>query len=318
MRAMVLAAGLGTRLRPITYELPKPLVPVLDRPVMEHILELIAKHGFEEAITNLSHLPEQIRNRFGDGSGLGISLSYSVEEELLGTAGGVRNVSEFFGDEAFAIISGDALTDVDLSAMRAAHEANGGIATLALKPVPDPREYGVVILGDDGRIQGFQEKPAPGEELSDLANCGIYMFQPEIFDYFPETAFVDWATDVFPVLLDNDVPFHGHGIDAYWNDVGSIEEYRQSNFDALAGEVKLTPGEHDDDAIPADAEVEGDVFVGAGADIGAVTRLAGPLVIGREARVGKGSQLKESVLLPGTEIAAGTMLMRAVAGTRPA
>ena len=145
-----------------------------------------------------------------DGSALGIELTYSYEDELLGTAGGVRNVAEYFGSEPFLVMAGDALTDIDLAALRAAHEANGGIATLAVKRVPNVSEFGVVIVDSDGRIQGFQEKPDPAEALSDLASCMIYMLSPEIFDYFPDQPAVDFALDVFPALLDNDVPFHVH------------------------------------------------------------------------------------------------------------
>ena len=156
----------------------------------------------------------------------------------MGTAGGVRNAREHFGDETFLVISGDALTDIDLTALMKTHEEKGGIATLALKRVDDPREFGVVIVAEDGRIQGFQEKPDPAEALSNLGNCGIYVFEPEIFDYFPEPDFVDWAMDVYPKLLEQDVSFYGHEFPEYWNDVGSLEEYRQGNFDALTGAVE--------------------------------------------------------------------------------
>ena len=209
MRAMVLAAGLGTRLRPLTYEITKPMVPVLDRPVMEHILELLSRHSFEEVIANLHYFPDTIRDYFGE------RVSYSYEQELLGTAGGVRACADFFGDEAFLVISGDALTDIDLGALAARHAQAGGIATLAVKQVADTREYGVVLHDRDGRVTGFQEKPSPDEALSDLGNCGIYMFDPKIFDYFPERPFADWAKDVFPTLLENDVPFHIHEVREY-------------------------------------------------------------------------------------------------------
>src|ERR1700737_4521570 len=208
---MLLAAGLGTRLRPLTYEIAKPMVPVLDRPVMAHIVDLLDRHGFEEVIANLHHFPDSIRAYFGD------RLAYRYEKELLGTAGGVRNCADFLGAEAFLIISGDALTDIDLTRFAERHRAAGGIATLAVKQVPDTREYGVVLHDADGRIIGFQEKPAPEEALSDLGNCGIYIFEREIFDYFPQRPFVDWAQDVFPKLLANDVPFHIHEIQEYWN-----------------------------------------------------------------------------------------------------
>ena len=236
---MLLAAGLGTRLRPLTYELPKPMVPILGRPVMEHIMRLLARHDFADVVANLHYFPDLIREHFGDGSRQGIKLVYSYEEELLGTAGGVRNVRDHFEGQTFLVISGDALTDIDLTAFYKAHKQKGGIATLALKHVDDPSQLGVVIVNDEGRIQGFQEKPAPGEELSNLGSCGIYMFEPEIFDYFPDKEFVDWAQDVYPALLDQDVPFYGHEIAEYWNDVGSFEEYRQGNFDALEGRVQV-------------------------------------------------------------------------------
>ena len=248
-----MAAGLGTRLRPVTYEMPKPMVPVLNRPVMEHIVELLARHGFTEVIANLHWFPALIRERFGDGSRLGVELGYSEEEQLLGTAGGVRNASGFLGD-SFLVISADAVTDIDLTAMREFHDSHDGIATLATKRVQDTSEFGVVVTGQDGRVQGFQEKPDPAEALSSLANCGIYMFDAGIFDYFlpegerskvakPEDppGFNDWATDVLPALLENDVPFYSHEIGAYWNDIGNLEELRRSNIDALCGAVDLDP-----------------------------------------------------------------------------
>jgi mannose-1-phosphate guanylyltransferase len=322
---MVLAAGLGTRLRPLTYEMPKPLVPVLNRPIMDHILELVRRHGFTDVVANLSYLPDQVRGRYGDGSEFGISLEWSFEEELLGTAGGVRNVRDFFGDEPFLVMAADALTDIDLTALREAHDRHGGIATLAVKRVPNTREYGVVIAGADGRVQGFQEKPDPAEALSDLANCMIYILRPEIFDYFPDRPFVDFALDVFPALLESDVPFHVHEIGAYWNDVGSLDEYLQGNLDALSREVKLgTPGGESRDGVtvgegtslPEDGELEPPILLGEGCEIGAGVRLDGPLVIGDRCRIGSGARLKRSVLLAGTEIAERSVLASGIAALR--
>jgi mannose-1-phosphate guanylyltransferase len=316
MKAMLLAAGLGTRLRPLTYELPKPMVPVLGRPVMEHIMRLLAKHGFDDVVANLHYFPDLIRNRFGDGSEYGVRLVYSYEPELLGTAGGVRNVREHFGDETFLIISGDALTDIDLGALWAAHKEKGGIATLALKRVEDTSQFGVVIVADDGRIQGFQEKPDPAEALSNLGNCGIYVFEPEIFDYFPEQEFVDWAMDVFPTLLAQDVGFYGHEFPDYWNDVGSLEEYRQGNFDALEGRVRVEMSSNGA-AAPGDAEVEGPVFIGEGCEIASGVRLTGPVVIGDGSRIGENSALRDTIVWPHTDVDPGTVLIGAVAGERP-
>jgi mannose-1-phosphate guanylyltransferase len=314
---MVLAAGLGTRLRPLTNEITKPMVPVLDRPVMAHILDLLDGHGFEQVIANLHYFPDSIQQYFGE------RLNYRFEPELLGTAGGVRACADFFGEEAFLVISGDALTDIDLSAFVARHRESGGVATLAVKKVSDTREYGVVLHDRDGRITGFQEKPSPEEALSDLGNCGIYIFEPKIFDYFPERPFVDWAQDVFPTLLENDIPFHIHEVREYWNDVGSLSELRQGTFDALRGELRLqvegrelAPGVivAGETIVPPSAEINGSVWIGHDVQIGENVRLTGPLVLGDGARVGEGAQLRESIVLPGTIIAADAILIGAIAG----
>ena len=314
---MVLAAGLGTRLRPLTYEINKPMVPVLDRPVMAHIVDLLDRYGFEETIANLHYFPDSIREYFGE------RLSYRTEPELLGTAGGVRGCAEFFGDEAFLVISGDALTDIDLRAFAARHREAGGVATLAVKKVEDTREYGVVLHDRAGRITGFQEKPSPEEALSDLGNCGIYIFDPKIFDYFPERPFVDWAQDVFPALLENDVAFHIHEVSEYWNDVGSLGELRQGTFDALEGKLRLemvgeevSPGVivAGGQSLPQDIEVEGPVWIGHDVQIGAGVRLMGPVVLGDGARVGAKVQLRESIVFPGTVLAEESILIGAIAG----
>lgn len=333
---MVLAAGLGTRLRPITYAMPKPMVPVLNRPVMEHIVRHLAGHGFSEAIANLHWFPQTIEGHFGDGSDFGLKLSYSPEEQLLGTSGGVRNAADFLGD-SFLVISGDALTDIDLGAMRAFHESHDGVATLATKRVTDTTQFGVAITGADGRIQGFQEKPEPAEALSDLANCGIYMFRSEIFDFFPEpgtskaagpgdpAGFADWAMDVFPALMENDVAFYSHEIDAYWNDIGNLDELRGGNLDALNGAVKVEPGAPEvaagvRSASPlADAEIDGTVLIGSGVELGSGVRIQGPAIVGDGCRIGDGAWVRDSILLTGTELAPEAMLIGAIAGrvTKP-
>ena len=314
---MVLAAGLGTRLRPLTYEIPKPMVPVLDRPVMAHIIDLLDRHGIDEVIANLHYFPDTIRGYFG------ARLAYRFEEELLGTAGGVRNCADFFGGESFLVISGDALTDIDLEAFSARHRAAGGIATIAAKRVADTREYGVVLHDRDGRITGFQEKPDPAEALSDLGNCGIYMFEPEIFDYFPKEPFADWAKDVFPALLDADVPFHVHEVGEYWNDVGSLDELRQGTFDALQGHLHLEVEGEELEAglvigagsgIDGVALIEPPVWIGRDVELGADVRLQGPVALGDGVRVGDGAALRDAVVLPGTEIAPGAIVIGAIAG----
>jgi mannose-1-phosphate guanylyltransferase len=340
MRAMILAAGLGTRLRPLTYLMPKPVAPVLNRPIIARIAELLAGHGFEEVVTNVSYLPEQIRAVLGDGSDFGLRVTYSEEPEPLGTAGGVGKVRDFLAEtDSFLIISGDALTDIDLSAMRRAHEANverAAIATLATKRVEDTTQFGVAITDDDGRIQGFQEKPDPAEALSDLANCGIYMFRREIFDHFPPEdhtspagdedqppGFVDWAMDVFPSLLDGDIPFYSHEIDAYWNDIGSVEEFVQGNLDALRGAVaaeppagEISPGIYAGDASDLDGvKVKPPVVIGRDCEIGAGTDLHGPVVIGDRCRIGAGAMIREAVILSDAELGAGAVVVGGLSGT---
>jgi mannose-1-phosphate guanylyltransferase/mannose-1-phosphate guanylyltransferase/phosphomannomutase len=328
---MVLAAGLGTRLRPITYEMPKPMVPVLNRPVMEHILRLLARHGFEQTIANLHWFPELIEGYFGDGSACGVELSYSREEQLLGTSGGVRRAADFLGD-SFVVISGDALTDIDLGAMRRFHESHDGVATLATKRVEDTSQFGVAITGSDGRIQGFQEKPDPAEALSDLANCGIYMFRSEIFDFFPDPGaskaagegdpegFADWAMDVFPRLLDGDVPFYSHEIEDYWNDIGNLEELRSGNVDALTGTVavdregELREGFRSGEPAPGEGDLVGPVLLGPGCELGDDVRIDGPSVIGDGVRIGDGARLREVIALPGSEVPPGAVLIGAILG----
>lgn len=328
---MVLAAGLGTRLRPITYAMPKPMVPVLNRPVMEHIVRLLAGHGFNEAIVNLHWFPETIEVHFGDGSAFGVELTYSREEKLLGTAGGVRNAANFLGG-SFLVVAGDALTDIDFTAMRKFHESHDGLATVATKRVSNTDEYGVVLTGEDGRIQGFQEKPDPAEALSDLANTCIYMFRSEVFDFFPAPgaskaakpddapSFADWAMDVFPALLESDMPFYSHEIEAYWNDIGNIDELRQGNLDALHGAVRIDPGapEVGEGVWAASSldgvEVEGSALIGEGVEFGSGVRIQGPAIVGDGCRVGDGAWVRDSILLSGAELASEAMLVGAIAG----
>jgi mannose-1-phosphate guanylyltransferase/mannose-1-phosphate guanylyltransferase/phosphomannomutase len=284
---------------------------------MAHILDLLEQHGLEQVIANLHYFPDTITEHFED------RLTYRFEPELLGTAGGVRNCADFFGEESFLVISGDALTDIDLTALVDRHLKAGGVATLAVKKVPDTQEYGVVLHDREGRITGFQEKPAPEEALSDLGNCGIYVFTPEIFDHFPDRPFVDWAKDVFPALLEADVPFHIHEIDEYWNDVGSLSELRDGTFDALRGKLRLkmdgserSPGVivAEDCQLPQSVEIDGPVWIGSGVQIGEGARLTGPVVLGDGASVGDGAQLRESIVFPGTSLAAGAISIGGIEG----
>jgi mannose-1-phosphate guanylyltransferase/mannose-1-phosphate guanylyltransferase/phosphomannomutase len=304
------------------------MVPVANRPVIEHILRLLRRHGLGEVVANLHWFPETIRGHLGDGSALGVELSYRLEEELLGTAGGVLNVRDFLTAEQgpFLVMAGDALSDVDLAALVEAHRAGGGIATLATKRVTNVSEYGVIVTDSEQRVVGFQEKPDPAEALSDLANCMIYVLEPEVFDYFPEKPDPDFALDVFPALLAADVPFHVHVADAYWNDVGSPDEYLQGNLDAVTGEVELESEgallagatEEEPDGQEGGWTLSGTALVGAGAQIGEGARLDGPLVIGPGVKIGAGACVRRSVLLAGAEIAADALVSGSIIGRRGA
>ncbi|MHB9149388.1 MAG: sugar phosphate nucleotidyltransferase [Thermoleophilia bacterium] len=314
MRAMIMAAGLGTRLMPLTGSLPKPMVPIAGRPALDHILDLLRRHGVTEVVINLHHFPDVIRDYFGDGSPMGMSIRWAYEEELLGTAGGVKNNQSFLGGGPFLVMSGDSLTDVDLTEVIAAHRSTGGIATLVSKQVADTSQYGVVVVDEDRRIRGFQEKPAPQDALSDLCNCGIYLFEPAIFEHIPADTFYDFGRQVFNDLLVKDVPFHTHPTADYWSDVGNLEDYRQGNFDALAGRVRVEsagrevrsggPGEEDGTAIRVgegveiarSAQIKGPVLVGDGCSIAADVVIEGPVVLGDGTTVGPESVVSRSIL----------------------
>lgn len=300
-KAMIMAAGLGTRLYPLTGLTAKPMVPILNRPVMQHMLDLLVRHGITEVAANLHYHPDKIVSHFGDGSDYGVRLHYNVEEELLGTAGGVGAFRELFADGTFLVMSGDGLTDVDLSAFLAAHRRTRGIASLAVKRVADASQYGVVVADRDGRVSGFQEKPSRDEALSDVCNTGIYAFEPAIFDYVAPGAFVDWAKDVFPALLTDGAPFHRWVLDGYWNDVGNIEQYRLGNFDALMGRVDVkVPGRRvsrgvwvgEGSRIASDVELRAPVLVGAGCLVEDGARLIGPLIVGDGCVIERGAVLE--------------------------
>ena len=308
-----MAAGLGTRLRPLTYEIPKPLVPVANRPIMEHILLLLRRHGFGPVIANLHWFPDTIRDRFGDGSGLGIDLTYSYEEELLGTAGGVRNVAEFFGDEPFLVMAADALTDIDLAALRAAHEANDGIATLAVKRVSDVSEFGVVITDSDGRDPGLPGEARPGRgalrpgELHDLRpRPGDLRLlpRPSPWSTSPSTCSRPCSKTTSPSTSTRSTPTGTTSArcrstcGATWT---PSRAWWRSSWPASCSSPRA-PTRRWSEAIRASAAA---VLAAEGCEIDPGARLDGPLVIGAGCTVGAGARVKESVLLPGAEVAAG-------------
>jgi mannose-1-phosphate guanylyltransferase len=303
MKAMILAAGLGTRLRPLTEEISKPMVPIVNRPVMEHIVDLLAAHGFDELYVNLHYHPDVITRHFGDGEHWGLSITYSYEEQLQGTAGGVKKLERELEGETFLVISGDALTDLDLTSLLAFHKSHGRLATLVVTTVRDPSKYGVVITENDGRITGFQEKPSREEAKSFVANSGIYVFEPGVLEMIPE-GFYDFGSQLFPRFLEEGIEFFAYRHGDYWNDVGSIEEYKAGNFDALTGKVKVKiPGVHigedvwigDETVIEEEVIMVGPICIGARCQVKKGARLFGPLVVGDRTIIDRGAILYRGI-----------------------
>jgi mannose-1-phosphate guanylyltransferase / phosphomannomutase len=225
MKAVVMAGGEGTRLRPMTSSMPKPLLPVANRPIMEHVLRLLKRHGLSETVVTVQFLASLVKNYFGDGEELGMELTYANEEKPLGTAGSVKNAEEALKDDTFLVISGDALTDFDLTDLIAFHKEKGGLVTVCLTRVPNPLEFGITIVDEDGQVERFLEKPTWGQVFSDTVNTGIYVMEPEVFDYVQADTSVDWSGDVFPQLMKEGKPIYGYIAEGYWEDVGTHESY---------------------------------------------------------------------------------------------
>ena len=304
MKAVVMAGGEGTRLRPMTSDLPKPLLPVVNRPVMEHVLRLLKRHALTETVVTVQFLAAMVRDRFGDGQELGMSLTYAAEEVPLGTAGSVKNAEEALRDDTFLVISGDALTDIDLTALIAFHRARGAMVTVCLTRVPDPLEFGITIAGDDGRVERFLEKPTWGQVFSDTVNTGIYVMEPEVLGYVAAGESVDWAGDVFPRLLREGKPVYGYVADGYWEDIGTHASYLKAQADVLRRKVDV--GVDGFESSPG-------IWVAAGAEVDPDAVLHGPVYIGEGARVEAGARIGEHTVLGcGTVVRAGAFLEHAV------
>src|SRR5436305_3570188 len=293
MKAVVMAGGEGTRLRPLTSNQPKPMVPIVGKPCMEHILELLREHDFEDVVVTVAFLPQAIRSYFGDGESLGLSIEYSVEESPLGTAGSVRLASDKL-DETFAVISGDALTDVDLGKLVAFHEDKGAAVTIGLKSVPNPLEFGIVVTDDEGRIERFLEKPSWGQVFSDTINTGIYVLDPEVLRHVPTDRPYDFPKEPFPFLLEIGRPLYGYVFDEYWQDIGNLDQFRQANFDALDEAVDLdVPG----------IRIRGNVFLGEGVELDDLEQIEGPAFVGNYSRIAAGATVAPySVLSSGVTL----------------
>ena len=279
MKAVIMAGGEGTRLRPLTSNAPKPMLPLVNRPMMEHIIELLKRHGIDEIVVTVAFMANAIRNHFGDGSDLGVHMVYATEETPLGTAGSVRNAMEHL-TERFLVISGDVLTDIDLSKIVAYHEEKGALATIGLAHVENPLEFGIVITQEDGRIERFLEKPSWGQVFSDTINTGIFVLEPEIFDYIAPDQAVDFSGEVFPRLLADDRPLYGAIAEGYWEDVGTLEAYLSAHKDILDGKVQV--------GIEGFELTDG-VYLGEGADVHPEAQIVAPCVIGDNCRLEGGA-----------------------------
>ncbi len=328
MKAMVLAAGKGTRLFPLTGQIPKPMAPVVDTPIIHHIFDLLARHGATEARVNIHYLADTLLEAYSEESRVnGMRVRLLREENLTGTAGGVKHLAgvtpaaDF--DETFVVVSGDALTDVDIKSLVAFHEEKEALATIALHRVYDTSEFGVVEVDREGNILGFQEKPDPKEAISTLANAGVYVFDPRVLEYIPESTFFDFARDVFPRLLEAGERFLGYQDDFYWSDIGTLEAYRQAQYDVLSGKVRAkVPGEKrgetlwvgENAQIHPSAGLEGYVVVGRDAVVGRGVTLAGDVTVGTDCWVRPNATIKRSILLPGASVGDGAYLEDCIVG----
>ena len=327
MRAVLMAGGSGTRLRPLTCDLPKPMVPVLNRPIAEHIVNLLRRHDIKEVIATLHYLPDVMRDYFQDGSDFGVQMTYAVEEDQpLGTAGCVKNISELL-DDTFLVISGDSITDFDLKEAVRFHKGKGSKATLVLTRVPNPIEFGVVITDEEGNIKRFLEKPSTSEIFSDTVNTGTYILEPEVLDYLPANQEQDFSKDLFPLLLEKGEPMYGYVADGYWCDVGHLEAYREAQYDALDGKVLVDfaypeekPGVYigQNTHIDPDATIKPPVLIGSNCRIGARAVLEPGTVIGDNVTVGSDADLKRPIIWNGAIIGDETHLRACVIarGTR--
>ena len=293
MKAVVMAGGEGTRLRPLTSNQPKPMVPIVGKPCMEHIIELLKKHDFDDIVVTLAFMPQAIRGYFGAGESQGVPIRYSVEESPMGTAGSVK-LAEDALDEPFLVISGDALCDIDLSALVRFHQEKEALVTIGLVSVDNPLEFGIVVTDEDGRIERFLEKPSWGQVFTDTINTGIYVLDPEVLRHVPEDRPFDFSKELFPLLLEMGRPLYGYVAEGYWQDIGNLDQFRQANFDALDEKVALNV---------AGIKLRGNVWVGEGVELADLESVEGPAFIGNycriapQASVGRYSVLSPSVTL---------------------
>jgi mannose-1-phosphate guanylyltransferase len=320
MRAMILAGGMSTRLYPLTRQVPKPIVPVVGEPISGHVMRWLASFGYDEVAINVFYLADLVERTFGDGSRYGVKLHYVHERELTGSAGALKQVEGWF-DGTFVVVGCDDLTNADLASLVAFHKRAGAVATIGLVEADEVDQYGVVILDERGRITGFQEKPVKGTEKSKLANTGIYVFEPAIFERIPAGTFYDFGKQVFPELLRDGLPFYGMTLGgAYWRDIGTPDEYRRATEDMLSGAVSIkgarATGIPAGVIVPSDASIEGDVRVGEDVEIGSGARIIGPSVVGDGVRIGSAAVLERAIVWNGSTIGPGATVRDTIVGER--
>ncbi|MGF1493885.1 MAG: sugar phosphate nucleotidyltransferase [Microcoleaceae cyanobacterium] len=333
MKAMILAAGKGTRVRPITYTIPKPMIPILQKPVMEFLVELLRQHGFDQIMVNVSHLAEEIENYFRDGQRFGVHISYSFEGRIedgnligkaIGSAGGMKKIQDFypFFDDTFVVLCGDALIDLDLTKAVQWHREKGSLATIVMKSVPREKvsSYGVVVTDEEGRIKTFQEKPAVEEALSTSINTGIYIFEPEIFNYIPSGCEFDIGGDLFPKLVEMGAPFYGTTMDFEWVDIGKVPDYWEAVRGVLNGQIKNVPvpGQQVKPGIYTGLNVavnwdkvniQGPVYIGGMTQIEDGATIVGPTMIGQNCRVCRDAYVDNSVIFEYSRLGQGVRLV---------
>ncbi len=333
MKAMILAAGKGTRVRPITHTIPKPLIPILQKPVMEFLLELLRNHGFDQVMVNVSHLAEEIESYFRDGQRFGVHIGYSFEGrivdgnlvgEALGSAGGLRRIQDFnpFFDDTFVVLCGDALIDLDLTAAVKWHKEKGAIATVVTKSVPreNVSSYGVVVTDDDGRIKTFQEKPSVEEALSTNINTGIYIFEPEVIDYIPPNQNYDIGSELFPKLVEVGASFYAVSMDFEWVDIGKVPDYWHAIRGVLLGEIKnvaipgteVAPGIYTGLNVAVNwdkVDITGPVYIGGMTRIEDGAKIIGPAMIGPNCWVCSRATVSNSVIFEYSRLGPGVHLV---------
>ncbi|MEH2037011.1 NDP-sugar synthase [Nostoc sp.] len=334
MKAMILAAGKGTRVRPITYTIPKPMIPILQKPVMEFLLELLRQHGFDQIMVNVSHLAEEIENYFRDGQRFGVQIAYSfegkiddegkLEGEAIGSAGGMRRIQDFspFFDDTFVVLCGDALIDLDLTAAVKWHKAKGAIATIITKSVPkeEVSSYGVVVTDEDGRVKAFQEKPSTEEALSTNINTGIYIFEPEVFNYIPSDVEYDIGSQLFPKLVEIKAPFFAIPMDFEWVDIGKVPDYWRAIRGVLLGEIKnvqipgheVAPGIYTGLNVAVNwdkVDITGPVYIGGMTRIEDGAKIVGPAMIGPNCWICSGATVDNSVIFEWSRLGPGVRLV---------